>query len=1069
MVLQVKRTDIKQSRWLSTIRARLYSAFGFAAALTIAGSLIAIYEFTEIGKTTSEIVSRSLPATIVSLRLAEQASDLISAAPRLMVAKNEYERSEVAKGIGQQAKSLAEGVARLRALGVANTADIDVTRNALVKRLDTLNQVVTNRIAISSERETLTAAIQPAYRALHKALVPTIAAANSDLANTSKETGLEGALNQKIDLLRRLSEIDSDSNLLAEFLTEAALVNDSSRLEALRDLIRVAKGKIETNLAAIGDLNQQKSLTALYKDLGSIESDDGVTAMRTYELKGERDAASAFGDVQSATVVFKKTVDDMVKQQGGIAQTISQYADQQTHTGKIIMIVLSAVAVISAILVTWLYVGRGVVRRLDLLSDGMRRIADGNLDIHIQDTRGDEIAEMAHAVDVFRDNAVALDQLLTEREQAAVRLEKVVEERTAELQQRGAVLRVTFDNMAHGVLMFDRNQKVAAWNRQVLKLLELPETFLAGEPHFADFIRFLAKRGEYGAGDVEAEVQRFQSETGLHRTFERSRPNGTVLEIRHNPLPSGEIIIIYTDVTERKRYEETLTAARDAADEANQTKSNFLANMSHELRTPLNAIIGYSEILQEDAVDKGDQQPIDDLKKIEGAGRHLLGLINNILDLSKIEAGKMDVFVEPVDIPALIEEVLSIVKPLADKSENAIEVICPADIGSFRSDQTKLKQSLLNLMSNANKFTDKGKLTLRVERQGNSRVSFHVTDTGVGMTEEQLGRLFHAFSQADASTTKRFGGTGLGLAITKHFCTMLGGEVTVESTPGKGSTFTIWLPDQGHIPVAVELPAPAAAADDGRATVLVVDDDPSVRGLLTRTLENEGYRVIAAGNGVDALALARRHKPQAITLDVMMPRLDGWGALKALKADAELRDIPVIMVTVLNERGMAIPLGAAEFVTKPVDRQRLTAILRDHCANPVNLSILVVEDDLPTREALCRMLASMGYRAHAALNGRNGLDWLATHSTPSLILLDLMMPEMDGFEFLRELRKQTSYMDVPVIVVTAKELTEDDIRILSGQTQKIITKDQTYLTELATAVRGGLAHNFGRDAERIVS
>jgi CheY-like chemotaxis protein len=249
----------------------------------------------------------------------------------------------------------------------------------------------------------------------------------------------------------------------------------------------------------------------------------------------------------------------------------------------------------------------------------------------------------------------------------------------------------------------------------------------------------------------------------------------------------------------------------------------------------------------------------------------------------------------------------------------------------------------------------------------------------------------------------------------------------------------------------------------------VVDDDPSVRGLLTRTLENEGYRVITAGNGVDALALARRHKPQAITLDVMMPRLDGWGALKALKADAELRDIPVIMVTVLNERGMAIPLGAAEFVTKPVDRQRLTAILRDHCPNPVNLSILVVEDDQPTREALCRMLASMGYRAHAAFNGRNGLDWLANHPTPSLILLDLMMPEMDGFEFLRELRKQPAYMDVPIIVVTAKELTEDDIRILSGQTQKIITKDQTYLTELATAVRGRLAHNFGRETERIVS
>ena len=1068
-MVQAKGTDTKRLRWLSTIRARLYSAFGFAAALTIVGSLIAIYEFTEIGKTTNEIVSRSLPATIVSLRLAEQASDLISSAPRLMVAKDDAARSEIAKGIGQQAKNLEEGVARLRTLGVANTADIDATRTALVQRLDALNQVVTNRITISSERETLTAAIQPAYEALHKALVPAIAAANSDLANTSKDAGLDGALNQKLDLLRRLSEIDSESNLLAELLTEAALVNDSNRLNMLRDLIKTAKQKIETNLGAIADPGQQKSLTDLYKDLGSIESDDGITAVRTYELKGQSDAATAFGEVQAATATFKKAVDGMVDQQGGVAQTISQYADQQTHSGKIIMIVLSIIAVISAILLAWLYVGRGVVRRLGQLSDGMRRIADGNLDVHIQDNRGDEIAEMAHAVGVFRDNAVALDQLLVEREQAAARLEKVVEERTAELQQRGAVLRVTFDNMAHGVLMFDRNQKVAAWNQQVLKLLELPETFLAGEPHFADFIRFLAKRGEYGAVDVEAEVQRFQSETGLHRSFERSRPNGMVLEIRHNPLPDGEIVIIYTDITERKRYEETLTAARDAADEANRTKSNFLANMSHELRTPLNAIIGYSEILQEDAADKGDQQPIDDLKKIEGAGRHLLGLINNILDLSKIEAGKMDVFVEPVDIPALIKEVLSIVQPLADKSGNAIEVICPADIGGFRSDQTKVKQSLLNLMSNANKFTSKGKLTLTVGREDDSRVSFRVADTGVGMTQEQLGRLFQAFSQADASTTKRFGGTGLGLAITKHFCTMLGGDVTVESTPGKGSTFTIWLPDQGYVPAAVESPAPAAEADDGRATVLVVDDDSSVRGLLTRTLENEGYRVIAAGNGVDALALARLHKPQAITLDVMMPKLDGWGALRALKADAELRDIPVIMVTVLNERGMAIPLGAADFVTKPVDRQRLTAILRDHCANPNNLSILVVEDNLPTREALCRTLASMGYAAYAAVNGRMGLDWLANHPTPSLILLDLMMPEMDGFEFLRELRKQPAYMDVPVIVVTAKDLTADDIRILSGQTEKIITKDQTYLSELAAAVRGRLARHPTREAERIVN
>jgi PAS domain S-box-containing protein len=646
----------------------------------------------------------------------------------------------------------------------------------------------------------------------------------------------------------------------------------------------------------------------------------------------------------------------------------------------------------------------------------------------------------------------------TARKQLGEALAAAQETSLKEIHEARTRLTDAIETISEGFSLYDAEDRLILCNSRYRELFASQADMYVPGTSFETILRTATERGliKDAEGRPDAWIaERLARHHAASETHVQRRSDGRWIRVSERKTASGGVVAIYADITELKQREAELAAARDAADEANRTKSSFLANMSHELRTPLNAIIGYSEILQEDAAEKGDKGPIDDLQKIESAGRHLLGLINNILDLSKIEAGKMDVFIESIDIQALLEEVLSIVKPLADKSRNVIKMVCPADIGSFRSDQTKVKQCLLNLLSNADKFTSKGTLTLTVARETGSRVCFRVSDTGVGMTKEQLGRLFQAFSQSDASTTKRFGGTGLGLAITKHFCTMLGGDVTVESTPGTGSTFIITLPDQSVARAAMESLAPAAA--DGRATVLVVDDDPEVLNLLAKTLEKEGYRVLLARNGVQALALAREHRPQVITLDVLMPQMDGWRALRELKADAELRDIPVIMVTVLNERGMAIPLGAADFMTKPVDRQRLTAILRDHCAGRSGASsILVVEDDLPTRETLCRSLESMGYMAHAAVNGRSGLDWLANHPVPSLILLDLMMPEMDGFEFLSELRQRPAFADVPVIVVTAKELTAEDVRILSGQTERIIAKGQAYLTELAAAVRGRL-------------
>ena len=487
---------------------------------------------------------------------------------------------------------------------------------------------------------------------------------------------------------------------------------------------------------------------------------------------------------------------------------------------------------------------------------------------------------------------------------------------------------------------------------------------------------------------------------------------------------------------------------------ASKHKSQFLADMSHELRTPLNAIIGYSEILQEDVADLGQAALAPDLKKIEGAGRHLLGLINDILDLSKIEAGRMDIFLEDIELVPLLEEVRALIVPLAEKNGNTLELRLPKDLGSIRTDRTKLKQSLLNILSNGSKFTENGRLTVAAERFESDRpmVRFAVSDTGIGMTEEQLGRLFQAFSQAETSTAKKYGGTGLGLAISRRFCQLLGGDITVTSRPGEGSTFTIVLPARSEAPAQIA-PAEAPRIEpqvNNSATVLIVDDDPAARELLTANLKGAGYWSVHAASGDEALSLARKIHPDAITLDVMMPKPDGWGVLSTLKGDPDLCEIPVIMVTVAPERGIGLSLGAVEVLTKPVDRGRLTALLNRLVRR--NGPVLIVEDDADTRAMMGNTVEKMGLAVEDTANGRLALSWLADHPHPAVILLDLMMPEMDGFEFLDALAAREEWREIPVIVITARQLTAGERERLLRQARKVLEKATATRVDIAAAI-----------------
>jgi PAS domain S-box-containing protein len=528
----------------------------------------------------------------------------------------------------------------------------------------------------------------------------------------------------------------------------------------------------------------------------------------------------------------------------------------------------------------------------------------------------------------------------------------------------------------------------------------------------------------------------------------------------------GEVVRWFgtnTDVTVAREIEEALRHseerlrqakadadhAKELAEAANVSKSQFLANMSHELRTPLNAVIMYSELLQEEAEDRHVDGFIPDLDKIRAAGKHLLALVNGVLDLSKIEAGKMELYLETFDVDAMVRDVSVTIQPLVQKKHNALHLEISREAGKMHADLTKVRQILFNLLSNASKFTERGAVTLTVQRSaveggGTDALEFRVADTGIGMTPGELEKLFMPFTQADASTTRRFGGTGLGLAISRRFAEMMGGEINVASEPGRGSTFTLRLPARVRklvtttpgVDPAAALPA---VADPKAVRVLVIDDEPAVRDLMTRSLASEQIVAVTAADGEEGLRLAREQVPDLIFLDVLMPKMDGWAVLTAIKADDKLRDVPVVMLTMMSDHQMGYLLGASEYLTKPVDRNRLLSVMAKYKPTATADGVLVVEDDEATRQVLARTMAKQGWRVTEANNGQVGLARLR-QVTPSLILLDLMMPEMDGFEFLAELRQNPLWQQIPVVVLTSKDLTAEERGLLSGKVERILQK-----------------------------
>ena len=500
-----------------------------------------------------------------------------------------------------------------------------------------------------------------------------------------------------------------------------------------------------------------------------------------------------------------------------------------------------------------------------------------------------------------------------------------------------------------------------------------------------------------------------------------------------------------------------METARDEARDASDQKTKFFANMSHELRTPLNAILGYGEMLYEDCEDLGYDDLLPDLKKITSSGTHLLSLINNILDLSKIEAGKMELFVTSFEIENMVQTIKDVSEPLAAKNDNGFVINLEGALGSMSQDETKLRQCLTNFLSNGFKFTKNGTVTLDVKAriEGDVEfVDFAVIDTGAGMSPEGVAKVFEEYTQAERSTSANYGGTGLGLPISKKFAEMMGGDVIVTSEEGVGSVFTMSVPRECPEYNEDEVEGNVINLDDQDNLVVLVDDDVAMHDLIKRTISKLNLTLLGATNSEKGMELIREVKPKLILLDVLMPGRDGWSLLKECKTDKDLKDIPVIMISQLNQSNLASSLGANDYLTKPIDRTHfINTLKRILGTDTQNQKVLVIDDDKDVRELLSRLLKDAGYRPIDARDGKEGLE--RTKDEPALIILDLEMPRMDGFEFLDNYIKDVpEEKRSPVLVFSGKDLTDVQEDLLKERVIGLVKKDDVSMDNLSKMIQG---------------
>ena len=1036
------------------LRQRLLLSFIAISGFAVVAAVVGNYAFYAIGEALRQVTAITVPPAIASLEFAQRIERIVAAGPALLAATNNAELAGASRAVEQQVKDAAQLLNDLpdQAVTVDKLIEIRTVFNQVAVNLSALKSAAQRRIDATDRKAMLVRDTFDAYNQFRTFLTPKfeelkgqIAALQNSLGHLARGSTEERLATDRLNAATRnlapLEQIQQEAAIAFESLVHAA--NASTGLNTIQTQVERSVRRIDNLVSGLDpDISHDLIVPLSRLRAGAIGS-SSIMAARQVELEtaaeGNRLTAEnsvlrvQLGDAVAALVAGSKR---------GIA-TATEQVESVQKLGRIGLLAVVALSLISSALIVWLYVGRNIVARLTALSDRMLTLAQGDLKSSLPQGGTDEIGRMAEALSVFRATAIEMEEAnLKEIREARARLTEAIE------------------TISEGFSLYDAEDKLIVCNSHYRELFASHAEVMVPGTSFETILRTATGRGliKDAEGREEAWIaERLERHRASSETHIQRRSDGRWIQVSERKTANGGVVAIYADITQLKQHEAELAAARDAADEANRSKSSFLATMSHEIRTPMNAVIGMSGLLLDTTLN--DEQR-DYASTIRDSSEALLTIINDILDFSKIEAGRMDIEAQPFDLRDCVESALDLISSRAAEKGLDIAYLFEGDMpAAIQGDLTRLRQILLNLLSNAVKFTDKGEVVLTVTSEGD-QLKFAVRDTGIGLDENGKSRLFQSFSQADSSTTRKFGGTGLGLAISKRLAELMGGTMWVESAgPGHGSTFRFTIRGQrADLPQGRRRDFIGAQPALQGKRILVVDDNATNRKILALQAVKWGMGVEDTEAPEQALQILKRGSFDLAILDMHMPGMDG--ATLAVRIREAGHTLPLVLFSSLGHKEVSDSLFAAR-LAKPLRQSQLfdtlvTLLVHDAAPRQVAaraksridaemasrhaLRILLAEDNAVNQKLAVRLLQQMGYRADLASNGIEAIECVA-RQTYDVVLMDVQMPEMDGIEASRRITARWPTGQRPrIVAMTANAMQGDREMCLAAGMDDYLSK-----------------------------